>query len=64
MASLESWLLDILACPRCHGKVEPTPEQDGLVCPSCRVVYPVEDGIPQMLPDAGKPLPGEDPAGP
>ncbi len=63
MPSLEPWLLEILACPRCHGKVDLADDGAGLVCPACRLVYPVEDGIPQMLPDAGRPLPGEDQAG-
>jgi len=51
-------LLDILACPR--DKAHPldlavTKEEGGeivsgtLTCPKCREVYPIEDGIPNML---------------
>lgn len=47
-------LLEILACPKCHTKVE-LKEPDGLRCPSCRVVYPIVDGIPVMLIEEGKP---------
>ena len=52
-------LLEILACPKCHTKIEYR-EPDKLHCPSCRVVYPIVDGIPVMLieeaiPDEEKP---------
>jgi hypothetical protein len=56
MRSLEPWFLEILACPICHGKVTSTPAEDGLVCSACALLYPVEDGIPQMLPDSGRPF--------
>lgn len=55
---LEPWFLEILACPRCHQKVALLPDESGLVCEHCRVVYPIDDGIPQMLPDSGRPLDG------
>ena len=45
-------LLQILACPRCLGSLEPLPSAglaEGLACP---VVYPVRDDIPIMLVDA------------
>ncbi len=52
-------LLEILACPKCHTKIEYR-EPDKLHCPSCKVVYPIVDGIPVMLieeaiPDEEKP---------
>ncbi|TMG66059.1 MAG: Trm112 family protein [Chloroflexi bacterium] len=47
-------LLEILACPKCHTKVEfKAPDQ--LRCPSCKVVYPIVDGIPVMLIEEAKP---------
>jgi uncharacterized protein YbaR (Trm112 family) len=46
-------LLEILACPKCHTKVEL--KGDKLRCPSCRVLYPIVDGIPVMLIEEGKP---------
>jgi len=52
-------LLEILACPKCHTKLE-LKEPDQLRCPSCRVLYPVIDGIPVLLIEEGKP---EDAAG-
>jgi uncharacterized protein len=47
--ALSPELLAILACPRCKGDVEPTGEGSFLVCPACRLKYPVCDGIPLML---------------
>jgi len=47
-------LLEILACPKCHTKVE-FKEPDQLRCPSCKVLYPIVDGIPVMLIEEAKP---------
>lgn len=58
MVPLESWLLEILACPRCRQKVELTASTDGLVCTRCNVVYPIDEGIPQMLPESARPVGG------
>ncbi len=44
-------LLKILACPRCKGGVILRDDEAGLVCDSCRLIYPVRDGIPVMLVD-------------
>ena len=49
-------LLDILACPKCKGEIHLTKAEDGLVCPACRLVYEIKDGIPIMLIDEAKPL--------
>ena len=48
-------LLEILACPKCHTKVELVKEPDRLRCPTCRVLYPIVDGIAVMLIEEGKP---------
>lgn len=53
MPQLEEWFLNILACPRCHTKVELREQGDGLLCSACQLVYPIVDGIPQMLPESG-----------
>ena len=44
-------LLQILVCPKCKGELEYSTSPEVLVCHSCRLVYPVEDGIPIMLID-------------
>ena len=46
-------LLEILACPKCHTKVE-LKEPVQLRCPSCKVLYPIVDGIPVMLIEEAK----------
>lgn len=51
-------LLEILACPKCHTKLE-LKGQDQLRCPMDRVLYPIVDGIPVLLIEEAKP---EDPA--
>jgi uncharacterized protein len=48
-------LLDILACPVCREPFQYR-EKEGkeqLVCTGCRRVFPIEDGIPVLLPNAG-----------
>jgi hypothetical protein len=47
--SLASGLLEILACPRCKGRLLLTPAADGLACSRCRVAYPITDDIPVMI---------------
>lgn len=44
-------LLEILACPKCKGEIHLNPAADGLVCDSCRLIYPIRDDIPIMLID-------------
>ena len=46
--SLAPALLEILACPRCKGRLVQLPD-GGLGCPRCRVAYPVADDIPVMI---------------
>jgi len=50
-------LLEVLACPKCHTKVE-LKAPDHLRCPQCKVLYRIEDGIPVMLIEEARP---EDP---
>lgn len=49
--ALNKELLDILACPKCKGDLELTPEEDGLICQECALVYPIQEEIPIMLID-------------
>jgi uncharacterized protein YbaR (Trm112 family) len=53
-------LLDILACPKCKGDIHLNPDQNGLICEKCRLVYEIRDDIPIMLIDEAKPLDGSD----
>ncbi len=52
---IDKEFLDILACPLCKEPLQYR-EKDGkeqLVCTACKRVYPIEDGIPVLLPNAG-----------
>jgi len=53
---LDKELLDILACPKCKGDLDYDSGKDTLTCNACRLVYQVEDGIPNMLIEEAKPL--------
>ncbi len=51
-------LLEILACPLCKSDLEVDIKEENeeeiisgkLICKNCGVEYPIEDGIPNMLP--------------
>ncbi len=47
--SLNSELLEILACPKCKGELQLSADEDGLLCASCELVYPIVNEIPIML---------------
>ncbi len=49
-------LLEILACPNCHGALAVDHDRDELVCtaPDCGLAYPVRDGIPVLLIDEAR----------
>ena len=49
-------LLEILACPKCKGDVHLTAKEDGLICNSCKLLYPIKDDIPVMLIDEASPV--------
>jgi uncharacterized protein len=44
---LDKELLEILACPDCHGEV--VEKDNKIICQKCGKKYPVRDGIPVML---------------
>jgi uncharacterized protein YbaR (Trm112 family) len=52
---IDKQLLDILACPKCKGKLVLEEDQSGLVCHVCRLKYRIEDEIPVMLIDEAVP---------
>lgn len=53
--TLDARLLEILVCPKCRGELEYREEADELRCPSCRLVYRIEDDIPILLIDEAVP---------
>lgn len=48
---LDQELLDILACPKCKGDLQYDGEKGTLTCSTCKLIYKVEDNIPNMLID-------------
>ena len=50
-------LLEILVCPVCKTPVALVPDGSGLKCPKCRVIYPIRDDIPVMMPEEAIPAP-------
>jgi uncharacterized protein YbaR (Trm112 family) len=42
-------LLDILACPKCKGKLEQIPKPEGFGCEACNLLFKTEDQIPNFL---------------
>jgi uncharacterized protein YbaR (Trm112 family) len=52
---IDSWLLEILACPKCGGALNADEPATELVCSgSCRYAYPVRDDIPVLLVDEAR----------
>jgi len=56
--SLDPKLLEIIACPKCKGRLEVRPDESALTCRACRLVYPVVDDIPDLIVEDALPLEG------
>jgi len=54
--SLNKKLLEILACPQCHGTVRWDEKHQGVVCNQCKLLYEVKNDIPIMLVEEAKKL--------
>jgi uncharacterized protein len=59
--TLDTKLLDILACPVCKGPLQYAKQQQVLVCRADRLAYPIRDGIPVMLEEDARGLDPQDP---
>ena len=49
--TLDPKLVEILACPACDNRPPLRLDGETLVCDQCRRVYPIQDGIPILLPE-------------
>ncbi|MRS03524.1 Trm112 family protein [bacterium] len=49
--ALSKDLLELLVCPKCKGELTLLEDNSGLVCPACRLSFPIKDDIPMMLVD-------------
>lgn len=56
---LDNDILSILACPKCKADLTLAGDEKGLICESCRIVYPIRDGIPVMLIEEAYPMRAE-----
>jgi uncharacterized protein len=56
MMKIDSWLLEILACPKCHSPLRADDAASELICTGadCGLVYPVRDDIPVLLIDEAR----------
>jgi uncharacterized protein len=53
---IDSWLLEVLACPKCHSQLRADYDASELVCTGadCGLAYPVRDDIPVLLIDEAR----------
>jgi uncharacterized protein YbaR (Trm112 family) len=53
---IDDWLLEILACPKCHAGLRVDEAASELVCTNqdCGLAYPVRDDIPVLLIDEAR----------
>jgi uncharacterized protein YbaR (Trm112 family) len=54
--ALNEKLLEILVCPRCHGKLRRDVKLEGLICEQCKLIYEIKNDIPIMLIEEAKKL--------
>jgi len=52
--NLDPVLLEVIACPSCHGSLTPDDAASELVCDNCGLAYPVRDDIPVLLIDEAR----------
>ncbi|MAA71155.1 MAG: tetraacyldisaccharide 4'-kinase [Bermanella sp.] len=53
---MDKKLLSLLVCPLCKGNLILDKEKSELICKFDAVAYKIDDGIPVMLPESGRPL--------
>jgi uncharacterized protein YbaR (Trm112 family) len=53
---MDAKLLDILVCPICKGELQHNKVKQELVCKTCSLIYPIQDGIPMLLEKEAHPL--------
>lgn len=58
-AMISPELMEILRCPKCRGTLVEHASPDGLHCQACRLLYPIEDNIPNMLIEEAQPYAGD-----
>jgi uncharacterized protein len=61
MESMDTRLVEMLACPVSKAPVYFSQERQLIVCPTSKLAYPVKDGIAAMLPEDAIKLEDGDP---
>lgn len=56
-------LLEILVCPVCKSGLTYRRDSQELLCPACRIAYPITDDIPVMLPEEARRLNADEQVG-
>ncbi|PHS20049.1 MAG: hypothetical protein COA86_01825 [Kangiella sp.] len=46
---MDKKLLEVIICPRCHGKLDLTKDRSSLICRFDRLKYNIDDGLPVLL---------------
>jgi uncharacterized protein YbaR (Trm112 family) len=53
---LHKELIELLACPKCRGKLDLRPDESAFLCPRCKLAYAVVDEIPNFIIEEAKPI--------
>jgi uncharacterized protein len=53
---IDASLVELLACPRCDDRPPLRLAGAWLICEACGHAYPIQDGIPQLLPEDARPV--------
>lgn len=49
-------ILSVLACPKCKSDLTLAGDEASFICETCRVAFPIRDGVPTMLLEESMPL--------
>ncbi len=57
---MEKKLLDKLVCPKSKSSLIYNQDNQELLCPVCKLAYPIQDDIPVLLIDEARKLSGDE----
>ena len=60
MDTIDPQLMEILVCPKCHSRLKAVESELACESDTCRLIYPIRDGIPIMLEDQARVLTAND----
>ena len=49
-------LIEVVACPKCKGKLTLKDDGTAFVCSQCRLAFAVDGGVPNFLIDEATPI--------